>query len=206
MANTKGISSFELDELKEVINIGASHASTALSQMISKKVTLTVPEVVIDKVENIIKYIGNEKEVVTAVLLRVLGDAPGMMTFFFQKSSEENLIKLLTKKEKKAGSQLDEFEMSALREVGNILSGASLTAFAKFLNINVVHSVSEVTTNMLGAIINTVMAEMAQTSEVSMIAKVNMTVEGENVKTQLFFFLDPGSTSKILEMTDQKLG
>lgn len=205
MPNTTGISNFELDELKEVINIGASHASTALSQMIMKKVTLTVPEVVIDKVENIIKYIGNEKEVVTAVLLRVLGDAPGMMTFFFQKSSEENLIKLLTKKEKKAGSQLDEFEMSALREVGNILSGASLTAFAKFLNINVVHSVSEVTTNMLGAIINTVMAEMAQTSEVSMIAKVNMTVENENVKTQLFFFLDPGSTSKILEMTDQKM-
>lgn len=203
--NNSVISSFELDQLKEVINIGASHASTALSQMIKKKVFLTVPEIFVDRVEHIVKYIGNDKDVVTAVLLKILGDAPGMMTFFFPKGSESDLIKLLTNKEKRSGTVMDEYELSALKEVGNILSGASLNAFAKFLNINLVQSVSEIVTNMLGSIINTVMAEIAQTSDNAMIAKVEMTVEGENIKTQLFFFIDPQSTSKILKQTNQKI-
>lgn len=199
------MTSFELDQLKEVINIGASHASTALSQMIHKRVTLNVPEVFVDQVENIIKYIGNEQEVVTAVLLKVLGDAPGIMTFLFPRGSDNDLIRLLTGKERKPGKILDDYEVSVLKEVGNILSGASLNAFSKFLNINIVQSVSEIATNMLGAIINSVMAEIGQTSEKALIAKVNMTVEGEGIKTQLFFFIDPESTMKILRMTAQKV-
>jgi chemotaxis protein CheC len=203
--NNQAMTSFELDQLKEVINIGASHASTALSQLINKRVTLNVPEVYVDKVENIAKYVGNEKEVVTAVLLKILGDAPGMMTFLFPKGSENDLVKLLTKKDKRSGSVLDEFEKSALKEVGNILSGASLGAFSDFLNISMIQSVSEITVNMLGSIVNTVVAEIAQTSDNALIAKINMTVEGETVKTQLFFFIDPASTAKILQLTGQKI-
>jgi len=168
-------------------------------------VTITVPEVLVEKVENISKFIGNEDEVVTAVLLKVLGDAPGVMIFLFPKGSDGDIIKLLTNKPRKNTKKLDDFEQSALKEVGNILSGASLTAFAKFLNINVIHSVSEIVTDILGAVINSLMAEIGRNSSVALISRVDLMVPEDNIKTSLYFFIDPQSTSKILELTGKKI-
>lgn len=207
--DNKSITDFEIDQLREVMNIGVSHASTALSQMIKKRVVITVPKVIIDKVENVVSIIGPEKEVVTAIILEILGDAPGMMTFIFphDESGREivKLINFITKQEDDGKKVLSEYNISVLKEVGNILCGASLTAFSKFLDINMVQSVSEAVTDMLGSIVNSVMAEIGQSSDHALIFKVAFKVEGEDINPELFFFIDPRATYKILESTKKKM-
>ncbi len=201
---TKYITGFELDQLKEVVNIGASHASTALSQMINRRIKITVPEAYIDKVEKIPKFIGDGREVVTAVLLKVLEDAQGMMIFIFPRGSDLKLARLIANRQSES-EILDELDRSALKEVGNVLAGASLTAFSRFLDVNILHSISEVVTDMLSPIINTIIVEISHSSNIALIFKVDFEVGETDIKTSLFFFVDPKTTAKLLELTKKKV-
>lgn len=207
--NSTKISDFEIDQLREVVNIGASHASTAMSQMINKRIIITVPVVIADKVENISSIIGSENEIVTAILSQIYGDAKGLMIFIFPHrndvSSVANLIQMITKRDKKQSTTLDEYDIAVLKELGNILSGSSLTAFSKFLNLNMIHSVQESITDMLGSIVNSVMAEIAKATDQALIFKVIFQVEGEENNPELYFFIDPTTTLRILESTNKKL-
>ena len=199
---------YELDQIKEVVNIGASHSSTALSQLIQKKVIISVPEIIIDKVENITNIIGDKEKVVTAVLLNMLGDAPGSMVFLFPHDDiTRQFIKLISDTTSDSKEDLDEFDISILKETGNILAGSGLNALSTFLDASMVQSVSEAATDMLGSIINTLMGEMGQRSSVAIICKITFKIVDSNIDNlELYYFIDPKATSKILEMIKKKLG
>lgn len=201
------ITDFELDQLKEVINIGASHASTALSQMIGKIVNITVPEVHKEKIENIAQMIGDESKVITAILLKVYGDAPGAMVYLFPHDERTNkFIHLITKETDESKKSLSEYDISVLKEVGNILSGSSLGAFSKFLDINVVQSVSEAITDMLGSVINSLMAEVGNTSEITLFFRVNFSIkDAPDISTSFYFFIDPSATERLLGAIKAKI-
>jgi len=197
------VTNFEKDQLSEVVNIGAGNASVALSQMIGENVLITVPEIFVDTVEQAIARLGDPERVRTVILLKVLGDAPGTMLLIFSPESALNLAALLTKTQKK--NRLDELDRSALREVGNILSGAAMAALSRFLGMYIVQSVPDAATDMLGAVVDSVLAEIGLGSDTVLIFKVRFTVEGKDVEAQLFFLFDPHSTKKILEKTKKKL-
>jgi chemotaxis protein CheC len=199
---------YELDQLKEVINIGCNHASTALAQMIGRQVFISAPEVYVEKVEDISKVVGKESTIYTAIVLRILGDAPGFIIYIFPHEGEEihKLISLITKKRKSKDVSLTEYDISVLKEVGNILSGATLMALSKFLNISLIHSVSEATTDMLGAITNSMAAEISAKSDNSILFKVTFNVEKERVKPILYFILDPTISNKILQLLKKQMG
>jgi len=198
------ISDFELDQIKEVVNIGASYASTALNQLTKRRINITVPEVTISRIESSADYIGNSEKIATTVLLKILGDTTGIMFFLFPGDSGLRLSRLITKSQDPM-AVLSEYDRSALQEIGNILSGACLTALSRFLGISMLHSVAEVATDMLGSIINSVMAEVGREADIALIFKVQMTVENENITTQLFFLADPNFTEEILKITKKKI-
>lgn len=197
------IENFQLDQLKEIMNIGASHASTALSQMVNKKVNLSVPNAYVDEIQNINKYIKHKNEEVTAALLKIYGDASGVMFFMFNDESDFKLSRLLVNG--LSNSKGDkELEFSAIKEVGNVLAGASLSAFSKFLDMSLLHSVSDVVTDTTDSIINSVVAEIGKTSGVALVFEVGFDVVGVDIKTRFFFFIDPRATSTILKALDDK--
>ena len=87
----KHLTDFERDQLVEVVNIGAGNASTALSQMVDTKVKISVPEALIDRVEKIPQFIGESEKIMTVVLLKILGDATGVMLLMFPPKSALHL-------------------------------------------------------------------------------------------------------------------
>lgn len=201
----QNINNLEKDQLVEIINIGAGNASTALSQMIAKKIEINVPKAYIDKVEKISQFIGRSEKIMTVILLKILGDAPGTMLLIFDPKSALKLASQLTKRPKKDIQVLDEIDRSALREVGNIISGASMTALSNFLGLNILQSVPESATDMLGAVLDSILADIGQNSETVLVFEVNFSVINENINGQLFFLFDPKSTAKILEITKKKV-
>lgn len=198
----KEVTKYELDQLVEVINIGAGNASTALHQLINKKISLKVPEVIIDKVESVSNIINEAEKVVTMVLLKVLGDVPGTVFLMFSPASANALVNFVKSKYK--SKEKGEIEQSILREIGNILAGSSLTALARFLNLNIAQSVPETVTDMSGSLVESIIAEMGKTSDEIMVFKVNFFVEGHKVNGRLFFIFDPISTKKILSAIRKK--
>ena len=148
----------QMDALREVGNIGAGNAATALSQLLNRKIDMTVPSINIIPFRDIFSRIGGE-ELVSGVVVRVLGDTPGNILFIFDKETALSVIKSLTGE---STDQISEMGDSVLCEIGNIISASYLNAISKLTNLVIMPSVPAVATDMLGAILSTTFIESGQ--------------------------------------------
>ena len=73
------VSETYLDVLKEIGNIGAGNAMTALSQMLNCKVDMKVPQVKLLDFNEVGALMGGEEQVMVGVFLGVEGDITGSM-------------------------------------------------------------------------------------------------------------------------------
>ncbi len=186
----------QLDALKEVGNIGAGNAATALSQLLNRKVDMTVPAVNIVPFEEIFSRIGGE-EIVVGVIVRVLGDTPGNILFVFEKEVALNIIELLTGNR---DEEISEMGNSVLCEVGNIISGSYMNAIAKLTNLVIMPSVPAVAYDMLGAILSTTFIESGQFDD-SVLDIETMFLNDDSTKKiggHFYYVPMPGSLEKIL--------
>lgn len=124
-----GLDAMQYDVLKEIGNIGAGNATTALSKMLSIKMDMSVPNVALLPFQDISSVIGSEDQTVVGILLGIEGDIDGMMMFLFDMKSAHHLVNSLmmrdvTTDEDLGAESFTEIEMSALNEIGNIVSGS----------------------------------------------------------------------------------
>lgn len=195
---------FQQDELKEIVNIGAGNAGTALAKLLNRKIKTSVPLILLDEVQNILPKLGPADSRVTVVLVRVEGEIPGVFFIALPLADGAELASLLTGKEK-TGALPDEFGNSALKEIGNILSGASLTALSKFLGLNFVQSVPEITSDMLGAILQSILVETGEAYEKILVISAELEFMPSR-QGRLFFVFNPDATSGILSAVQRKMG
>ena len=130
-----GLSGGELDALREVANIGAGHAATALSTMIGSTIMISVPRVNVMKLEDIPPVVSSAEEPVAAVLLHMLGDLTGRTLLVVPCAAAVRLAELLMHREPSGGCSLGALEESAVKEVGNILSSAYMNALSDFMGM-----------------------------------------------------------------------
>lgn len=155
MTALEKIEDYHLDILKEIGNIGAGNAATALSEMIHHTVEMEVPSVRIISFDEITQSIGGSETVVVAVFFRIEGDAPGSMFFLLPLHQAVPLLaKISGKQMTVAAPPYDEMAMSALMEVGNILTGSYLSALSDFTKLNLRASVPAVGIDMAGALLD----------------------------------------------------
>src|SRR5438128_2109597 len=77
MEDVRDLKELQIDALREVANIGAGHAATALSQLTNRKIMISVPQINIVRLEEVPDLLGNPQDVVAAVLMHMLGDLTG---------------------------------------------------------------------------------------------------------------------------------
>ena len=85
----------KMDVLKEVGNIGAGNAATALSRLLNKPIDMAVPKVQLLPFEQIAESVGGSEQLVIAVFLRVEGDAPSNLFFIMSPEAGKNLLQNL---------------------------------------------------------------------------------------------------------------
>ncbi|MCT4613015.1 MAG: chemotaxis protein CheC [Clostridia bacterium] len=149
--NVDSLNDVHIDVLKEVGNIGAGNATTALSKMLNRPIDMDVPKVRVLEFSDVATLIGGEEETVTGILLSLEGDIKGMMMFVLEHESSKKLVELLM------GMKVEEFgeiETSAMKEIGNILTGSYLTSLSSLTNLSVVPSVPHLAVDMAGAILS----------------------------------------------------
>ena len=188
------LSNMQLDALREIGNIGAGNAATALSQLLGSKIDMTVPNVNIVSFDEIFSRIGGE-EVVLGVIVRVLGDTPGNILFIFTRETGMDLIKQLTHKEEE---EISEMGASVLCEIGNIISGSYMNAISKFTNLLIMPSVPAVTFDMLGAILSTTFIESEQFDECVLDIETAFLQNDTEIQGYFYYIPMPGSLEKML--------
>ena len=195
----------EDDQLKEITNIGIGNASTALSTMVGKKITMSVPESFIGGIESVLRTIGAEDKKIVAIFLKFYGDIDGAMVMMLSPENALGFVKILTNTPKTDIDQLDEDDKSSLQEMGNILLGASITAINKFLNLNLLHSIPDIAIDMTGAVMDNVLAEMGSNSGDILVFRIKLKIEDNTTEGDFYYLFDPVSSNKILEMIRVKI-
>jgi chemotaxis protein CheC len=131
----------QLDALREVANIGAGHAATALSQMVQQRIMVDIPEIKIMRLEDVGEMLGPPDEIVSAVMMQLLGDVTGRTIQIFPwRTAVQLTSKLLSRESSMAPEDFGELEQSALKEVSNILVGAYVNALSEFMGLMLIMS------------------------------------------------------------------
>ena len=155
MDDIRSLKALQLDALREVANIGAGHAATALSQMTDRTIMITVPEVNVRALEEVPELLGDAGAVIAAVLMHMMGDLTGRTLIILPDASARHLCDILLRRAPGTTAAFGEMEQSGLKEVGNILVSAYLTALSDFMGMMLVPSVPSLVVDQAGAILAT---------------------------------------------------
>jgi chemotaxis protein CheC len=149
------IDNMQYDVLREIGNIGAGNATTALSQMINSKVDMKVPKVELLEFKELSDIVGGAENIVVGILFTLEGQIDGMMMFMMDKPAARHLVNLLLGgADEDSDEMFTEMELSALNEIGNIIAGAYLSSLSMLTNITIVSSVPYMAIDMAGAILS----------------------------------------------------
>lgn len=182
----------QMDVLKEIGNIGAGNAMTALAQMLNKKVDMSVPKVEILEFKEVVELLGGPEVLVCGIYFRFDGDMAGNIMFMFSLPSAKLLTNLLMLKEDNYTQNteaLDDIEKSALQEIGNILSGAYISSLTMLTGLNMKLSIPSLAIDMAGAILSVPIIQYGQVGDKVLLIETEFHQEDKDIKG--FFFLIP---------------
>lgn len=185
------------DALKEIGNIGAGNAATAFAQFLDRKIEMTVPSVNLIPINEVTEIVGDEEEKLAGILLKVMGQAPSKILLVITPDSVKHLLSMIINKEPDLET-LGEVERSALKEVGNILTGAYLTSINKTTKLNLMQSVPGFAYDMAAAVLSSSFISSAQASDHVLLIQTRFMSEGKEIKAHLFLIPETGSLKKIL--------
>jgi chemotaxis protein CheC len=155
MEDVRDLKELQIDALREVANIGAGHAATALSQMTNRRIMISVPQINIARLEEVAELLGNPQAVVVAVLMHMLGDLTGRTLLLFPEKVGQRLCDMLLKRAQGATTSFEALEQSAIKEAGNILSGAYMNALSDFMGMLLLPSVPSLVIDLSAAVLTT---------------------------------------------------
>lgn len=205
MTFNQKITSLHLDVLKEVGNIGAAHAATALSDLLNKKIDMRVPKVEMVSFNEMMELAGGSETVVVGIFLRIEGDAEGSMFFILPIEQANRFIQRLIHDETFDfyNPPVSELGLSAMQEMGNILSGSYLSALSDFTGLKIYPTVPGLSVDMFGAIISIGLIELSQVSDAVIVINTSIFeedyTEEETVRGHFFLLPDPHSFESIFK-------
>jgi len=149
------LSSNYFDVLKELGNIGAGNATTALAQMLNTKVDMSVPQVRLLDFKDVGDLMGGAEQIMAGIYLGVEGDINGSIMFLLGQTAARHLVDILMGQEHKPDDEpFTDVELSAMKEVGNIITGSYLNSLSMMTNLKMIPSVPFVAIDMAGAILS----------------------------------------------------
>jgi chemotaxis protein CheC len=195
------LSDLHLDALREVGNIGAGTAASSLSTMTGQPVAMAVPRASVVTIEDVPEMIGSPEEVIAAIYMGVVGDAPGHIMFVMPLKVAHAVCDLLLGGMPAGDSGptgFSEMQLSALQEVGNILTGSYLRALADLTGLHLEPTPPALGVDMVAALLGAVMSEVSRTSHLALMIDTAFADDVTASVGQFIYVPEPGSVGTVL--------
>ncbi len=185
------------DVLKEIGNIGAGNATTALAQLLQTKVDMKVPKVALLEFSEVGEAMGGAEQIMAGIYQAVEGDITGSIMFLLEENSARLLVAKLMGMEGVHEGEFSEMEISALKEIGNIITGSYLSSLSTLTNLKIISSIPDISIDMAGAILSVPAIEFGTLGDKILLIQ---TAFSDDVKLDGYFILVPDleSYDKIL--------
>lgn len=200
-------SPLHLDAIREVVNIGAGNAATALSDMLAQPVDMGVPRVELVSIYEVSEHFGPPEDLVAAVYTHAEGAFPCNLIFIQDEEAAQGMVDamFISRMDTDGRDFPQEMRDSALSELGNIILSSFLNAVSRMIGSDSISiSVPGVAHDMLGAILEFVASIFAQSGELALLVNTTLKLEqeGTDIKGNIMMVPDPGA----LEILLSKLG
>ena len=202
MEELRSLKAIQIDALREVANIGAGHAATALSQMVGETIMISVPRINVARLEEIPPQVGEPDEPVAAVLMHMLGDLTGRTLLVFPRRTARRLASLLLRVPGVDSDDFSAMEQSAIKEAGNILSSAYMNALSDFMGMMLIPSPPSLAVDMSTAILTTAYLQFGNDKDFVFCVETDFLMDGEDDEHLRGYFLllpDTASLHAILK-------
>jgi len=182
----------QLDALRELANIGAGTASTALSQMLGRSIDLAVPDARVLPMADAVDKLGPAEREITGIMLGVEGELPATVLILLTPEDAEKICVMLGLEPE------SDLAPSALGEIGNVVGTSYLNALAGMTGLALEPTPPATATDMLGSLVETVLASRAAVSDDALLLDSSMIVEGEGCSIVFLLSPDHGGAGELL--------
>jgi chemotaxis protein CheC len=182
----------QLDALRELANIGSGTASTALSAMLGRSVDISVPKAQALPFAEAVEAAGPAEQEITGIVLGIVGDMNGTVLLLVPPADADALCRML------GVEPDDEVALSALGEIGNIVGTSYINALASMTGMAIEPTPPATTTDMLGALVASVLAGQAHAGDVALMLDSNLVVEGADCAVSFLLVPDQGGVDTLL--------
>lgn len=184
------LDNMQFDVLREIGNIGAGNATTALSQMINSKIDMKVPKVDLLEFKELSDIVGGAENLVVGILFTLEGQIDGMMMFMMDIGASRHLVNsLVGTSYETATGEFSEMELSVLNEIGNIIAGAYLSSLSTLTNMLITSSVPYMAIDMAGAILSVPAIEFGKMGDKALLIETEF--GDDNKAVNGYFILIP---------------
>ena len=186
------VNSMYLDVLKEIGNIGAGNATSAIAGMLGIKVDMNVPNVRLMEVSQLGMAVGAEDETIVGIFLEVENDIEGSMMFLLDIPSAWYLVNKLMMTDRGPETPFGEMELSALKEIGNIIAGSYLSALSSLTKLVILPSVPYIAVDMAASILSVPAIQFGQFGDNALLIQTEF---GDDIMINGYFILMPEQDS-----------
>jgi chemotaxis protein CheC len=187
-----GMDDMYYDVLRELGNIGAGNATTALSVMLNRKMDMKVPKVVLVSFDELSRIVGGEEAIVSALYLFLEGDIRGSMMFVLDDPSAHCLVNGLMGRTTESNEPFSDMELSALREIGNIIAGSYLSALSSLTQLVITSSVPYLSIDMAASVLSIPAIEFGKIGDKALLIQTQF---GDDLDINGYFLLIPDMES-----------
>lgn len=197
MAELTFLTERQLDKLQTLFNEGMSRAANILNEMIEHKILVNLSQIKLLPLEKVLGFLGEGKSIVNGIYLNFSGVVSGSVLLYFSQGSALILSDLLLERKFGETKEIYELEQSALKEIGNLLTNAYVEVIAKIVKLKILPSPPYIARDMLGAIIESILAEHAR-SQCVFFSEMNFELPGTLLRGNFLFFTSEDTLDIIL--------
>ena len=128
----------------------------------------------------------------------MFGDMQGSLMFLLDEESARKLLSDMMVGQE-VGNLTDELPMSAMMEVGNIISSSYLNALSFFSNLTIIPSTPAFAYDMAGAILGTILYEVSELGDQVLLIETDFLGNGEAIRGHFFVLPDLPSLGILLK-------
>lgn len=192
------LNSLHIDILKEIGNIGISNAATSLSAFLGNPIKLTAPNAKFLNFNEVGSIIGGDEIVVFGILVGISGDINGMMMFLIDPEYAKKMVNKFLGSYANNLSEFTDMDLSALKEIGNILCSAYLGSLSSFVNLKIELTPPFIAQDMATSILSVPAIEFGKMSDGVLFIDTNFETDDEKIPGYFLLVPDSKSFSSIL--------
>jgi chemotaxis protein CheC len=191
----------QIDVLREIGNIGAGNAATALATILDEKVEITLPKVRITDFNTAVNALGGAEAMTVGVLVNFEGEAHGMVMFLLSMEDAKAIMSILIQEDEEADpdGQLSELKLSAIKEIGNILGSSYINSLATLTGLTIRISIPYIAIDMAGALMSVPIIEFGSVGDKVMFIEECFLAEEDRLSSNIILFAEIETLKIIME-------